>query len=186
MRKLAVLTGFHEAHTTPVAAYLEERGYPILFDEQDLDVEVYDANGRVLYRDWKQNIEVLRLHEATLRDNGLSWHHPDGPVKTAIAVRSFVEQFPENLLVHDPRACLLFGLWQTYNPKLIFVDIDLDEAMPRLLNYGSTPDYWRYLHTVYMAKIQPRLAHPNALRLSTTDMESGKWQSLVDAHVFGG
>lgn len=176
MLKLVAVTGCHEAPTRSVVDYVESLGYPLTFPEQDLDVQIYEAHGPTLLRDWRQNIEVLRLHEATLRDNGLSWHHPNGPVRTAVSPLPFIEQFADKLLIHDPRLCLLIGLWKPFQPKIIFVESSAEQTSDMLYQlFGGNREYWVWLHGYYRQKIDKTLSSALVLPHPL----NGPWQIAV-------
>lgn len=183
LQKMVVLTGFMEAATLPLAIYLESRGFPILFENQNIDLTVYEANGRILYDQWRQNIEVLRINEGSLQDNNMTWHRPLGALRRVISPTPFLERFPDKVLVHDPRCCLTFGMWASNKTRLIFVDSDIESLLPTLQDlYGLNADYWRWLHNEYHAAIRPQL--PRGLVLQHADiLRDVFWKDRVDAFL---
>ena len=179
INSMVILTGFIESATLPIALQLEQAGFPILFEGQNIDLTVYEANGPILYNEWRQNIEVLRINEGSLQDNSMTWHRPVGALRRVISPTPFLEKFQDRVLIHDPRCCLTMGMWHGNKTRVIFVDSDIDTLLPTLQSlYGLNAEYWRWLHSEYTAAVQPYLK--KALVLQHDDVvQNAGWSEKV-------
>ncbi len=165
LRYVVGLTGFHGTELREVALWLESRDYQIIWPGQDLDVIAYEAHGQTLYERHRENIEVLRLNEEMLGENGMRWFdaRPE-PLRAVLSPATLLAKFrpDRHVLLVDPRLCLTLTAYSGLLTHVLYLPCERPATVAAALQraWGLDEEHWLEQHAVYeQAFLQQRIKH---------------------------